>query len=196
MKKYLGKTLKGKVTSLHLGNNEDLSKQSRASLVAEIGGFDGDKHRGPVRKTWQGEWQPKGTIRRNEREWSGVSVEELAHITERLELTEPLSPETLGANLCIEGIPEFSLLPKGTLLVFPSGAVLQVEEYNPPCADMGAQIASKYSTRSGQPLTDKNWLRPAAGRRGLVGVIDYPGEIRAGDEVEVRVYKEPVIRLL
>ena len=196
MKKYLGKTLKGKVASLHMGKNEDLSKQSRASLVAEIGGFDGDKHQGPVRKTWGGEWQPKGTIRRNERQWSGISVEELAHITERLELTEPLSPETLGANLCIEGIPEFSLLPKGSLLIFPSGAVLQVEEYNPPCTDMGAQIASKYSTRSGEPLTDKMWLRPAAGRRGLVGVIDYPGEIRVGDEVEIRVYEEPVIRLL
>ena len=196
MKKYLGKTLRGKITSLHMGNNEDLSKQSRVSLVAEIGGFDGDKHQGPVRKTWGGEWQPKGTIRRNERQWSGVSVEELAHITERLELTELLSPETLGANLCIEGIPEFSLLPKGSLLIFPSGAVLQVEEYNPPCIDMGAQIASKYSTRSGEPLTDKMWLRPSAGRRGLVGVIDYPGEVRVGDEVEIRVYEEPVIRLL
>lgn len=196
MNTYLGKTLKGKVDSLHLGNNEDLSKQSCTALTAEIGGFAGDKHQGPVRKTWNGELHPAGTTRRNERQWSGVSVEELAHITQRLELTEPLSPGTLGANICIEGIPEFSLLPKGTLLIFPSGAVLAVEEYNPPCSDMGAQIASKYSTRSSQPLTDKTWLRPAAGRRGLVGVIDYPGEIRVGDEVEVRVYEEPVIRLL
>lgn len=196
MNKFLGKTLTGTVVSVHMGNNEDLSKQSHISVMAEIGGFAGDKHQGPVRKTWGGEMQPAGSVRRNERHWSAVSVEELAHITERLELTEPLSPETLGANLCIEGIAEFSLLPKGTLLVFPSGAVLQVEEYNPPCTDMGAQIAAKYSTRSGEPLTDKMWLRPAAGRRGLVGVIDYPGEIRAGDEVEVRVYKEPAIRLL
>jgi MOSC domain-containing protein YiiM len=107
-----------------------------------------------------------------------------------------LSPETLGANLCIEGIPEFSLLPKGTMLVFPSGASLLVEEYNPPCAEMGAKIASKYYTRSGKSLTDKTWLRPAAGRRGVVGVIEVPGEIRLGDEVEVRVYEKPVIRLL
>jgi hypothetical protein len=42
----------------------------------------------------------------------------------------------------------------------------------------------------------KTWLRPAAGRRGVVGVIDVPGEIRAGDVVEVRVYETPVIRLL
>jgi len=196
MKTHPGKTLRAKVISVHMGNNEDLSKQLRTSLIAEIGGFAGDKHQGPVRETWKGEMQPAGMIRRNERQWSGVSVEELAHITERLDLTEPLSSETLGANLCFEGIPEFSLLPKGTMLVFPSGAVLQVEEYNPPCTDMGAQIASKYSTRSGQPLSEKTWLRPAAGRRGVVGVIDFPGEIRAGDEVEVRVYEEPVIRLL
>jgi hypothetical protein len=196
MKKFPGQTLKCRIVSVHKGDNEDLSKQPQTSLTAEIGGFAGDKHQGPTRKTWEGEWQPAGTIRRNEREWSAVSVEELSHISEQLDLTEPLSPATLGANLCVEGIPEFSLLPKGTLLVFPSGAMLQVEEYNPPCSDMGAQIASKYSTHSNQPLTDQTWLRPASGRRGLVGVIDYPGEIRAGDEVEVRVYEEPVIRLL
>ncbi len=196
MKKYLGKTLNATVVSLHLGNNEDLSKQSCATLQAEIGGFAGDKHQGPLRETWEGEWQPAGTVRRNERQWSGVSVEELAYISERLELTETLSPETLGANLCIEGIPEFSLLPKGSSLWFPSGAVLLVEEYNPPCGDMGLQVASKYTTRSGEPLTGQTWLRPAAGRRGVVGVVDVPGEIRVGDEVEVRVYEEPVIRLL
>jgi len=196
MKKFLGKMLMGKIVSVHMGTNEDLSKRSQESITAEIGGFTGDKHQGPVRETWKGEWQPAGTIRRNERQWSAVSVEELAYITERLDLTESLSPTTLGANLCIESIPHFSLLPKGSLLLFPSGAVLQVEEYNPPCSEMGAQIVSKYSTRSSQPLTDKTWLRPASGRRGLVGVIDVPGEIRVGDEVEVRVYEEPVIRLL
>jgi MOSC domain-containing protein YiiM len=196
MKRLPGKTLKGRIVSLHKGNNEDLSKQPQISLNAEIGGFAGDKHQGPVRETWEGESEPPGTKRRNERQWSGVSVEELAHITERLELKQPISPATLGANLCIEGIPEFSLLPKGTRLVFPSGAVLQVEEYNPPCSEMGAQIAAKYSTRSNQPLTAKTWLRPASGRRGVVGVIDVPGEIREGDEVEVHIYEEPVIRLL
>jgi MOSC domain-containing protein YiiM len=188
--------MKGRVISVHVGNNEDLSKEQRESLNAEIGGFAGDKHQGPVRETWEGEWQPAGTARRNERQWSGVSTEELEYITERLELTEPLSPATLGANLCVEGIPGFSLLPKGTRLVFPSGAVLLVEEYNPPCRDMGARIASKHATRSGQPLAANAWLRPASGRRGVVGVIDVPGEIRTGDEVEIRVYEEPDIRLL
>jgi MOSC domain-containing protein YiiM len=196
MNTYPGKKLKGKVTSVHMGNNEDLRKQARTSVMAEISGIAGDKHQGHERETWPGEKQAAGTIRRNERLWSGVSVEELAHITGRLDLTEPLSPTTLGANLCFEGIPDFSLLPKGSTLWFPSGAVLVVEEYNPPCVDMGEQIAAKYSTHSEQPLTSKSWLRPAAGRRGVVGVIDVPGEIRADDEVEVHIYEEPVIRLL
>ena len=196
MKKFLGKTLNGKVVSVHVGNNEDMSKQAQPSLKAEIGGISGDKHNCPVRETWSGEWQPEGTIRRNERQWSAVSMEELAHISERLDLTEPLSATTLGANLCIEGIPEFSLLTRGTSLWFPSGAVLMVEEYNPPCGDMGEQIAVTYSTHSGESLTGQSWLRPASGRRGLVGVIDVAGDIRAGDEVEIRVYGEPVIRLL
>ena len=74
--------------------------------------------------------------------------------------------------------------------------MLLVEEYNPPCSDMGAQIAAKYTSRSGGTLTGTTWLRPVAGRRGLVGVIDVAGEIHVGDEVEVRVYEDPVIRLL
>jgi len=196
MNRLPGKTLKGRIVSLHLGSNEDLSKQPYPTLLAEVNGFAGDKHQGAGRKTWAGEKQPEGTIRRNERQWSGVSVEELAYISERLELTESLSATTLGANLCVEGIPEFSLLPKGTRLEFPSGAILTVEEYNPPCIDMGAQIAAKYASRSGKPLKNNSWLRPAAGRRGVVGVIDVPGEICSGDEVDVVVYTEPVIRLL
>ena len=196
VKKFRGKTLSGKVVSVHSGNNEDLSKDTRGSLTAEIGGFAGDKHHGLTRKAWKVDWQPAGTVRRNERQWSGVSVEELAHISDRLSLTEPLAPDTVGANLCIEGISEFSLLPKGTKLLFPSGAVLLVEEYNPPCAEMGARIVAKHITRSGEPLTTTSWLRPAAGRRGLVGIVDVPGVIKAGDKVEVQVYEEPAIQLL
>jgi hypothetical protein len=196
MNNPIGKILKGRIVSLHLGNNDDLSKLEYPTLQAQINGFSGDKHQGAERKTWSGEKQPKGTVRRNERHWSGVSVEELTHITERLQLTEPLSATTLGANLCLEGIPELSLLAKGTTLEFPSGAILTVEEYNPPCIEMGAQIATKYATQSGEPLKPNTWLRPAAGRRGVVGVIDVPGKICIGDEVEVLVYKEPVIRLL
>ena len=196
MKQFIGNTLAGRIVSVHSGNNEDLSKEARESLTAEIGGFVGDKHQGFSRKAWDGEWEPAGTLRRNERQWSGVSVEELAYISEHLALTKPLSPDTVGANLCVEGISEFSLLPKGSKLVFPSGAVLLVEEYNPPCVEMGAQIVTKSSTHSGEPLIPAVWIQLAAGRRGVVGIVDVPGTIKPGDEVEVRVYQQPAIAML
>jgi len=196
MKQFIGNTLAGRIVSVHSGNNEDLSKEARESLTAEIGGFVGDKHQGFSRKAWDGEWEPAGTLRRNERQWSGVSVEELTYISEHLALTKPLSPDTVGANLCVEGISEFSLLPKGSKLVFPSGAVLLVEEYNPPCVEMGAQIVAKHGAPSDKSLTPAAWVSLAAGRRGLVGIVDVPGIIRPSDEVEVRVYEEPAIRLL
>jgi len=188
------KKLTGTLVSLHTGNNEDLSKDACERVQAELDGFVGDKHRGQSREAYAGDDEPPGTIRRNERQWSGVSVEELTVIQERLDLESPLSPSTLGANICMEGIPDFSDLPKGTKLVFPSGAVLLVEENNPPCVDMGEQIASTYDTRSGKTLTRNEFLRPAVGRRGVVGVVDVPGEIVAGDEVLVKIYEEKPTR--
>ena len=61
---------------------------------------------------------------------------------------------------------------------------------------MGNRIVAKHGTRSGESLAATTWLRPAAGRRGLVGIVDVPGVIKAGDQVEVQVYEEPEIRLL
>jgi MOSC domain-containing protein YiiM len=188
------KKITGTLVSLHTGNNKDLSKDACQSIQAELDGLVGDKHRGQSREAYAGDDEPPGTIRRNERQWSGVSVEELAVIQERLDLESPLSPSTLGANICIEGIPDFSDLPKGTKLVFPSGAVLLVEENNPPCVDMGEQVASKYNTKSGRTLTRDEFLRPAVGRRGVVGVVDVPGEIVAGDQVLVKIYEEKPTR--
>jgi hypothetical protein len=60
MKRFIGKTLTGKLISVHAGDNEDLSKDTRESLSVEIGGIAGDKHQGPARKVWEGEWEPAG----------------------------------------------------------------------------------------------------------------------------------------
>ncbi len=185
------KELIGSLASIHAGDNEDFSKEARASAKLELDGFVGDKHRGFERIAASYDRDPTGTVRRNERQWSGVSVEELAIIRERLDLKEPLDAGTLGANICVEGIPEFSQLPKGSRLVFPSGAVLLVEECNPPCADMGAQIAAKYTTHSGEPVAGGMFPKHAMGLRGVVGVVDVPGGIEVGDRVIVQVSEPP-----
>lgn len=179
------------VVSVHAGSNDDMSKQERASIDVELDGIVGDAHRSYSRKTWAGDKQPEGTVRRNERQWSAVSVEELADIRDAMDLTDAPTPTELGANLCLSGIRELSRLPKGTVLKFPSGAELIVEEYNPPCHDMGKKLAGTHETRSGKPLSSTAFSKAAKLSRGLVGVVEVSGAINAGDEVEIEIYETP-----
>jgi len=179
------------VVSVHAGSNDDLSKDEHPTIQIELNGVVGDRHRSYDRPTWQGDKQPEGTTRRNERQWSAVSVEELAEIQDAMDLTKPVTATQLGANLCLAGLQELSRLPKGTLLKFPSGAELMVEEYNPPCHDMGKKLASIHTTRSGKPLSSTAFSKAAKLTRGVVGVVEVAGAISAGDEVTVELYETP-----
>lgn len=185
------KQLNARVVSVHSGDNDDLSKDECASIRVELDGIVGDRHRSFERRAWAGDKQPAGTVRRNERQWSAVSVEELAAIGASMRLNEPLTASRLGANLCLSGIPEMSRLPKGTVLKFPSGAELIVEEYNPPCHDMGKRIAAEYTARDGRAPASTAFSKAATLLRGIVGVVEVAGTIRAGDEVRVEIYEPP-----
>jgi len=185
------KTITATVVSVHAGGSDQLSKDEQSSIIVELDGVVGDRHRSYSRETWAGDKQPKGTVRRNERQWSAVSVEELAEIQEAMDLTEPLTATTLGANLCFEGIAELSRLPKGTIMRFPSGAELMVAEYNPPCLDMGTKLAETMQTRSGTPLENTKFSKASKLLRGVVGVVEVAGIINPGDEVEVILYEHP-----
>jgi len=180
-----------RVVSVHAGSNDDLSKDEHPAIQVELDGVVGDRHQSFARSAWQGDKQPKGTIRRNERQWSAVSVEELVEIQDAMDLSTPLTATRLGANLCLTGLRELSRLPKGTLLKFPSGAELLVEEFNPPCHDMGKKLASVYTTRSGEALSSTTFSKAAKLNRGVVGVVEVAGAISAGDEVAVVLYETP-----
>lgn len=181
--------LVARVVSVHSGDHEDLHKDVFEEVEVDLEGFPGDGHRGFTREAWQGDKDPEGTVRRNERQWSGVSTEELTLISERMDLATPLEASTLGANLCVEGIPDFSQLPRGTRLLFPSGAALAIEESNPPCKEMGLQVAAAYETNAGEPADYKLFPKHSIELRGVVGVVDVSGLIRAGDRVIVEIPK-------
>ena len=102
------KEVTGSILSIHVGNNEDMSKQSTQSIFVELDGFPNDKHQGYSRTAFEGESVPEGTARRNDRQWSAVSIEELRIIEKLMQLSSPLLPSVLGANLCFQGIPDFS----------------------------------------------------------------------------------------
>lgn len=180
------------VVSVHAGDREDMGKDALRSIEVALDGIVGDRHRSYTRSTWAGDKQPKGTLRRNERQWSAVSIEELAAITRAMDLGAPLTAACLGANLCFSGLPDLSRLPKGTLLRFPSGAELMVEEYNPPCHDMGKKIAALYTCSNGEALRSTAFSKAARLTRGIVGVVEAAGTISAGDAVTVLYYRPPV----
>jgi MOSC domain-containing protein YiiM len=181
----------GTLVSVHIGEEGNLAKVAQSAVQAELDGFVGDRHKGFSRVAYAGDTEREGTVRRNNRQWTGVSVEELAMIQTRMDLREPLTAETLGANICVEGIPDFSRLAKGDRLIFPSGATLIVENYNPPCADMSENIAALHPTNSGEPVQRMDFCKQAKRIRGVVGSIDVPGAINTGDEVVVQIYTPP-----
>jgi MOSC domain-containing protein YiiM len=186
------KTINATVVSVHVGEPDRFSTQEQPSIMVELDGIVGDRHKSGERSCWAGDdKQAEGTVRRNERPWSAMSVEEIAEISEAMDLATPLTAAMLGANLCIEGIPQFSRLPKGTTFRFPSGAELQVENYNPPCLYMGQKLAETMKTRSGKTLQDTAFSKASKLSRGIVGVIEVAGEIKAGDNIEVKVYEHP-----
>ena len=183
---------KGQIASIHIGQPDVLEKASADTLTFELDGIVGDRHRGFEREAWSsGDRQPGGTIRRNERHWSAMSVEDIAQISADMDLTQTLDASDLGVNFSISGVPEFSRLTKGTILKFASGAELVVVEYNPPCSDMGEDLAQKYTKRSGQAPSAKDFLLAATVSRGVVGIVDVPGTISVGDAVEVHLYQTP-----
>tara|TARA_B100001059_G_C17709939_1_gene514889 strand:+ start:176 stop:763 length:588 start_codon:yes stop_codon:yes gene_type:complete len=184
--------LKGKVVSVHTGGAEKFNKPEQSSIMVEIEGIVGDRHSSFKRAAWAlTDKQPEGTIRRNERLWSAISIEELMQISEDMDLIEPLTAGAIGANFCFEGIPELSKLPRGTTFRFPSGAELQVENFNPPCLPMGKKLAESLRTKSGKKVEDTDFSKASKLSRGLVGVVEVAGEVRSGDIVDIMVYEHP-----
>ena len=72
------KKFTARVVSVHSGSNKDSTKDEQPSIQLELEGIVGDAHKSYERSCWAGgDKQPEGTVRRNERQWSAVSAEEL-----------------------------------------------------------------------------------------------------------------------
>lgn len=155
-------------------------------------GFEGDKHAGFTRRADARTPQFKrGTIIRNSRQVSIVSREELAEVAATLGLPK-IEPKWLGANLLFSGVPNLSLLPPGTRLYFPGGAVLVVEGENDPCVKPGRVLHDLYPEKLPKPGL---FPKAALHKRGLVGWVERAGIIRQGDPVKIVVPVQVIYRL-
>ena len=181
-----GRKLSAKVSALYVAPSDHFETRPVEELRLGFDGISGDFHAGATRRSGGREpWYPRGTEMRNERQLSIVAADELAIVAERMGL--PLiKPEWIGANLLIEGVPNLSMLPAGTLLFFKGGVTIKVDAQNGPCRIAGrsiAQNAGMADIEAGALLFPKSAKR----LRGLVAWVEKPGTITAGEEISVRV---------
>ena len=181
------KEVHGTLVSAYVGAPGSLKKVECDTLKFAFDGIVGDRHRGFTRAAWElTDKQPGGTERRNERQWSAVAHEDLDAVSTQLNLPAALKAGDVAVNLSIAGVPEFSRLPRGTVLTFEGGVVLIVEEYNPPCARMSQHIADHYHRVNDEPLGQMDFIEASKFCRGLVGVVEVPGIVSIKEDVTVR----------
>ena len=164
------------------GQMPDFQTTDQPHLELTFEGIPHDRHAGFLRRAdARTPHYPRGTPIRNIRQLSIVSTEELAEIAVRLGLPE-LLPQWLGANIVLAGLPDLSFLPRGTRLAFPGGAALAAEGYNRPCLGTGRKVHE-----AAPSVTPQEFVKAASRLRGIVASVERPGEVRAGDSVEVHV---------
>jgi hypothetical protein len=187
MTEYPARTLNGRVEGTFVVEGRAVESTPRDVLVLTYAGIAGDRHEGLVRPSGPREpWYPRGTPMRNERQVSILGAEELAEIAAALNIAH-LDPAWIGANLVLSGIPNLTRLPPRTLLLFPSGATLRIDGDNDPCRKSGAAIAAHIDNR---PDLQFAFVKAAKDKRGLVAWVEREGEVRAGDEVTVRTWRQ------
>ena len=177
-------SLVGRVENLlvHKGAKDDISSSPVERIHAGFDGLAGDSHSGLNRASCvrvAGQYV-EGTQIRNTRQVSLVSVEELAAIAEAMQI-EQIQPEWLGANICLADIPDLTLLPPSSRLIFASGAAIAIDMENEPCRYPADIIDSHY------PGKGRMFVKSAMQRRGLTGWVEREGEICAGDAVAVHM---------
>lgn len=169
---------------LKTASPDDFQTRPIEALDLTFEGIPGDRHGGYTRKSGGREpWYERGTEMCNERQISILSVEELRVIARRMQL-DTLDPGWIGGNIVVSGLPNFSLIPPRTRLAFEDGAVIRVDGDNAPCRFAGRAIASHVPGREGLDLL---FPKSARNLRGLVGYVEKPGRIHAGETVTAHI---------
>ncbi len=174
----------GRVVWLGRVGDREASLRSRAAERVALGfkGIAGESHSGLVRPSCSRvtDQYPKGTPIRNVRQVTIVSREEMAAIAETMELGE-VRPEWLGANIVLEGLPDLTLMPPSSRLVFEGGAALVVDMENHPCQFPAREIEREH------PGKGAGFRRAAQHRRGVTAWVEREGEIALGEVARLHV---------
>ena len=181
--------IKGEVSALLAALGGDFLSEMVPSLELGLDGIPGDFHTGPTRKSGGREpWYPRGTVIRNERQLSIVAPDELAVAAAGMGI-DRIEPGWIGANLVIDGIPLFSMLPPRTQLFFEGGVTLRIDGDNGPCRYAGAAIAKNFPDMD-ETTVALSFVKAAKRRRGVVAWVEKPGVIRQGETVTAHIWEQ------
>jgi hypothetical protein len=181
-----GRRIAGRVAGVFTALQGHFGTETARELDLTFEGIRGDYHAGLTRKSGGREpWYPRGTEMRNERQISLVAPDDLAAIADGLGIAE-VKPEWIGANIVLEGIPFFSMLPPRTLLFFEGGVTLKVDGQTGPCKIAGKAVA-EHAGAADVTAMSLEFVRVAKRLRGLVAWVEKPGTVKAGEKVEARI---------
>ncbi len=166
----------------HPDNEKTLEKFRTDRVKVTYSGFEGDSHATLTRASCVRVRQQyaKGTEIRNVRQISILSAEELTQVADTMEIPE-IKPEWVGANLLLEGIPDLTLIPPSTRLIFEGGAALVIDMENGPCR-FPAEIIEGH-----HPGRGMRFPKAALNRRGVTAWVEREGEIGEGDAIDVHI---------
>ncbi|MEM6904530.1 MAG: sulfurase [Pseudomonadota bacterium] len=158
----------------------DISSISQTSVEATWEGFTGDCHSGLTRPACVRvkRQYKRGTEIRNTRQISIVAEEEMAEVAARLGIAA-LPPAWLGASMMIRGVPDFTLVPPSTRLVFENGTAITIDTENEPCR-YPADIIERHHPGQGRAFP-----KLAKHKRGVTAWIERPGTLSLGDRARL-----------
>jgi hypothetical protein len=159
-----------------------LAAEPLSEVAVSYAGIAGEEHAGLTRPSCSRvvAQYPKGTEIRNVRQFSVLSVEELAAIAAKMGV-ERIDPAWVGASLVVEGIPDFTHLPPSSRLQGPDGVTLVVDMENRPC-HLPAKVIGAHL-----PGVGGRFKAAAHGRRGVTAWVEREGVLRLGEMLRLHV---------
>jgi len=164
-----------------------LAAEPLGHVAVSYAGIAGEEHAGLTRPSCSRvvAQYPKGTEIRNVRQFSVLSVEDLAAIAAKMGV-ERIDPAWVGASLVVEGIPDFTHLPPSSRLQGPDGMTLVVDMENRPC-HLPAKVIDAHL-----PGVGGRFKAAANGRRGVTAWVEREGVLRLGEMLRLHIPDQPV----
>lgn len=174
----------GKVVWLGRVANRDTTLRSAAIETLELtyAGISGESHSGLTRESCSRvvSQYPRGTEIRNVRQISILSQEEMDQTAETMNIPS-LKPEWLGANIILQGIPDFTMVPPSSRLIFGNQTALTIDMENAPCQFPAREIEQEL------PSKGRLYKVAAKSRRGVTAWVEREGSITLGDQVVLHI---------